>query len=100
MPPVDTSRNLLFPETPTKTPDQPFKCSGTNAPERDIRDQQERDQPDQPRPDLHSDARLAPSRQEGVLRLRQGPSARQLGELAQEALVDTQVAQLLSIRYH
>src|SRR5262249_23268705 len=66
----------------------------------DVRHQHHRDQPDQPRPDLDRDPRLAPRLQERLAGIVEGTAARQLGHLTEARLVHPQVAELLGVRYH
>src|SRR5262245_12692938 len=97
---ADASRALPPPKTSTDERRHPRERARTDTPQGDIRNQQHRDQADEPGPDVDRDPRLPPRLQEGVRRLLERPPTRELGQLAQQRLVHAEVTKLLSIRYH
>src|SRR5262249_14713072 len=82
---------------PATHPDEAVR---TQASQRHVRDEKDRDETHQPWPHVHRDARLATPFEERVARTFQRTAARQLGQLAEQGLIDAQVAELLRIRYH
>src|SRR5438093_1890801 len=80
--------------------DEPSEHAGSQAAQRDLGQDHDRDEPDHPRPDLHADARLAAGLEERLSRLAERRATGQLRQLAQQGLVDTEIAKLLRIRYH
>src|SRR5215475_3071458 len=87
-------RALAAPEPP-RGPANPRERTGAEPPERDFRHDQGRHRAHQPGPDLDGDPRLSPRLQEHVLGILDRAPAGQLGDLAQEGIVDAEVAQLL-----
>src|SRR5215475_2409307 len=77
----------------------PAEKSVTNPAQPDLRDEQHGARSEEPWPQVQGEARLPAILKEHVTRTNQGAAARELRDLPQERLVDTQVPELLRIRY-
>src|SRR5262245_27701496 len=90
---------LAAPEPPCGTAN-PRERTGAEPPQRDFRHDQGRHRAHQPGPDLDGDSRLSPRLQEHVLGVVDRTPAGQLGDLAQEGIVDAEVPKFLGVRHH
>src|SRR5262250_2877358 len=93
---IRSSLSLGRPETRRDT----TEASGTDPSQPDLRHQHHGGGSEEPRPQVQGEARLPAILKEHVAGTSHGAAARQLRDLPEERLVDTQVPELLRIRYH